>query len=130
MMRGIAGLFAVVFLAALAGCGAGGMGGMGPFATHQDLGKPSKVGAGTVRYDPLGKTLRVTGAGANVWGKEDAMQYVWTKASGENLTLAADVALDAATQGAVEHRKAMVMIRQSLDLDSAYADACVHGNGM
>src|SRR5207237_4391976 len=64
------------------------------------------------------------------WGKEDAMQFVWTKATAENLTLAADVALNAATQGANEHRKAMLMIRQSLDNDSAYADACVHGNGM
>src|SRR5689334_2508674 len=127
MMRGIAGLLAVVFLAALSGCG---LGGMGPFATHGDIGPPSKVGSGTARYDVATKTIRVTGAGANVWGKEDAMQFVWTKASGENLTLAADVAFDPATQGAIEHRKAMVMIRQSLDPDSAYADACVHGNGM
>ena len=72
----------------------------------------------------------MTSAGANVWGKHDDMQYVWKKVSGDNLMLAADVAFDKATPGAIEHRKAMLMIRQSLDPDSAYADACLHGNGM
>ena len=71
----------------------------------------------------------MTGGGANVWAKEDNMQFVWKKASGD-ITLAADVAFDKATQGAIEHRKAMLMIRQSLDPNSAYADASLHGNGM
>ena len=32
--------------------------------------------------------------------------------------------------GAVAHRKAALMIRQSLDADSAYADVAVHGDGL
>ena len=29
-----------------------------------------------------------------------------------------------------EHRKAGIMVRQSLDTDATYADVVVHGNGM
>jgi Tol biopolymer transport system component len=32
--------------------------------------------------------------------------------------------------GKNEHRKAVVMVRQSLDADSAYADVALHGNGL
>jgi Tol biopolymer transport system component len=45
-----------------------------------------------------------------------------------------DVALSADVHfigtGAVAHRKAMLMIRQSLDPDSAYADVALHGDGL
>ena len=53
------------------------------------------------------------------------------KASGD-VTLAANLDSRPATAGRaiVQNRKAVVMIRQSLDQDSPYADACVHGNGM
>jgi hypothetical protein len=40
------------------------------------------------------------------------------------------MALDKASAGTIEHRKAFLMIRQGLDPNSRYADACLHGNGM
>ena len=32
--------------------------------------------------------------------------------------------------GAVDHRKAVLMIRQNLDRDAAYADVALHGDGL
>ena len=45
-----------------------------------------------------------------------------------DLALAADVAFVGA--GTEPHRKACLMIRQSLDADSAYVDAALHGDGL
>ena len=53
---------------------------------------------------------------------------VWKKVSGD-LSLTADVELAAAAASSSPHRKAFLIFRQSLDPDSAYADAAVHGNG-
>jgi TolB protein len=44
------------------------------------------------------------------------------------VTLTADIAF--LEKGVNEHRKAGLMIRQSLDADSAYADAALHGSGL
>ncbi len=44
------------------------------------------------------------------------------------LAIAADVQFVGAS--AAQHRKAVLMIRQSLNSDSAYADAVSHGNGL
>ena len=49
--------------------------------------------------------------------------YVWKKVSGD-VSISADIAF--ATKGGEEHKKAMVMFRQSLDADSAYADLAAH----
>ncbi len=124
MIRYLASLLAAGCLAVLAGCA------IGPFTRQQDIGQPSKVGAGSASFNAASGTLRLTGGGANLWGREDDLHFVWKKVSGDNFTLAADVVFDKATPGAVEHRKAVLMIRQSLDPNSPYADACVHGNGM
>jgi TolB protein len=78
-------------------------------------------------YDAASGEYRITGGGANVWGAEDAFYFVWKKASGD-MTLTADVQFMGTS--AAEHRKAMLMIRQSLDPASAYADAVSHGSGL
>jgi hypothetical protein len=62
-----------------------------------------------------------------VWGTADAFYFVWKKAS-EDITLSADVQW--VGTGSAEHRKAVLMIRQSLEPGSAYADAVSHGNGL
>lgn len=101
---------------------------LGPFTNHQDIGTPSTPAPGSASYDPSAKKLTITGGGANVWAKEDDMHFVWKKQSGD-ATLAADIDWSPETPGVVAHRKAMLMIRQSLDTDSSYADATLHGNG-
>ncbi len=78
-------------------------------------------------YDPARGEYRITGGGANVWGTADAFYFVWKKLSGD-VTLAADVQWVGTS--AAEHRKAMLMVRQSLDPGSPYADAVSHGNGL
>jgi TolB protein len=78
-------------------------------------------------YDVAKGEYRVTGGGANVWGTSDAFYFVWKKVSGD-VTLTADVQWVGTS--AAEHRKALLMVRQSLDPGSAYADAVSHGNGL
>ena len=78
-------------------------------------------------FDPATGEYRITGGGANIWGTSDAFYFVWKKVSGD-LTLTADVQFVGAS--AAQHRKAVLMIRQNLDPDSAYADAVSHGNGL
>jgi TolB protein len=78
-------------------------------------------------YDSAKGEYRITGGGANMWGAADAFYFVWKQASGD-MTLSADVQWVGAS--AVGHRKAVLMIRQSLDPGSAYADAVSHGDGL
>lgn len=99
--------------------------GFGVFTTNADVGSPSH--AGSVQFDSARKTYTVTGGGANMWSTNDAFQFVWKKVSGD-VSLAADIKI-IGTEGDA-HRKACLMIRQSLDTDSAYADAAFHGNGL
>jgi TolB protein len=69
----------------------------------------------------------VSGSGANMWFTQDAFHFVWTKAIGD-LSLAADISF--VGKGAEPHRKACLLIRQSLDADAAYVDAVLHGDGL
>ena len=62
-----------------------------------------------------------------MWAKADSFHFVWKKASGD-ISIAADVAFPTATGN--PHKKAVLMIRQSLDADSAYVDAALHVVGL
>jgi TolB protein len=104
------------------------------FAQNHDLGvftNESSVGQTPpgvkALYDPAKGEYAITGGGANVWGTTDAFYFVWKRVSGD-ITLTADVQWVGTS--AAEHRKAMLMMRQSLDPGSAYADAVGHGNGL
>jgi len=79
------------------------------------------------QYDPANGEYRITGGGANIWGTSDAFYFISKKASGD-MTLTADVQWVGTSSA--EHRKAVLMVRQSLDSASAYADAVSHGNGL
>lgn len=78
-------------------------------------------------FDPATGEYRITGGGANMWGAVDAFYFVWKKASGD-LTLTADVQFVGTSSA--QHRKAVLIVRQSLDPGSSYADAVSHGNGL
>jgi hypothetical protein len=79
------------------------------------------------QYDAAKGEYRITGGGANMWAATDAFYFVWKKASGD-LTLSADIQWVGTS--AAEHRKAVLIVRQSLDPSSPYADAVSHGNGL
>jgi len=98
---------------------------VGIFEGNQDVG--SVLHAGSTEYDAAHKTYTLAGSGENMWFKADAFQFAWKKVSGD-VSLAATI--DFIGKGVNEHRKAVVMIRQSLDADSAYADIAVHGSGL
>jgi len=112
-------ILAIGCLAAI--CGAGNL---GPFESNTDVGiTPQK---GKVEFDGASE-YKVTGGGDNMWAATDAFHYVWKKVSGD-IALTADVHFIGT--GAVAHRKAALMIRQTLDPDSAYADVALHGDGL
>jgi hypothetical protein len=98
---------------------------LGIFTDESSVGQTPP--GGKVVYDPAKGEYKITGGGANVWSAVDAFHFAWKKASGD-MTLTADVRwVGTSTVG---HRKAMLMIRQSLDPGSAYADAVSHGDGL
>lgn len=97
---------------------------LGAFTDSGDVGGPSKKGS--TEFDASTGQYRITGSGANIWAKRDQFQYVWREMSG-NFTVTAT--MEFLGQGA-EHRKAGIMLRQSLDSDAAYGDIVIHGNGM
>ena len=78
-------------------------------------------------YDAGKSEYRITGGGANMWGATDGFYFVWKRASGD-VTLTADIQWVGTS--AAEHRKAVLILRQSLDPGSPYADAVSHGNGL
>src|SRR5579862_1507813 len=98
---------------------------LGLFENHADVG--SVLHAGAVEYDAARHSYTVSGSGENMWFAADAFQFVWKKVSGD-VTLTADVSFIG--EGKDAHRKAVLMIRQSLDADSVYADVARHGDGL
>jgi hypothetical protein len=102
---------------------------LGLFTDQTDIGPPSTPGPGSAVYDADKKAFTVTGGGENIWAATDAFHFVWKKMSGD-LTLAATIEFAPPAAGADPHRKAFIMIRQSLEPTSPYADACLHGNGL
>jgi TolB protein len=97
---------------------------IGDFEDHVDVGETRP---GSASYDAAKKEYRITGGGANMWGSVDAFHFVWRKVSGD-MTLTADVELLGV--GSQPHRKAGWVVRQTLDPDSPYVSAVVHGDGL
>jgi TolB protein len=98
---------------------------LGIFDGHSDVGAVQHPG--TVAYDAARATYTITGSGENMWLGKDAFQFVWKKMSGD-ASLAADITFP--HPGGNPHRKAALLIRQSLDANSVYADAALHGVGL
>jgi TolB protein len=98
---------------------------LGLFSDQGDVGIVRHSGG--AHLDAARDVYVVSGSGANMWFADDAFHFVWKRVSGD-VNLSADIRfLD--TNG-VAHRKACLLIRQSLDANSAYADAAQHGNGL
>lgn len=100
-------------------------GAVGQFAHHADIGSPEI--AGTATYDASVQEYRLAAGGINLWGPTDQFHFAWNEMKGDFI-LRARVQLIG--QGVDPHRKLGWMVRSSLDANSAYADACVHGDGL
>ena len=98
---------------------------VGYFEGSGDVGAPALAGSTT--YDAQAQTYTIVGAGTNMWATRDEFQFVWRKLSGNFIvrTHAAFVGT-----GVDPHRKIGWIARKSLDADSAYVDAAVHGDGL
>ena len=116
--------FAFLILA-LSALPAPAQGALGVFEKHTDVGATKH--AGSVQFDAARGAYTISGGGANMWFTNDAFHFVWKKVS-EDVTLAANVTF--VGDGGDPHRKACLLVRQSLAPDSAYADAALHGDGL
>src|SRR3954469_13944013 len=101
-------------------------GDLGVFEAATDVGSPGKPG--NVAFDAAKSTYKISGGGANMWFTNDALHFVWKKVSGDG-SLAAEFLIPP-SEGGDPRGKAVLMIRQTLDKDSAYADAALHGDGL
>src|SRR5262245_15476269 len=97
---------------------------VGVFEGRTDVGKV--LHAGTVVFDAAKKSYALTASGHNMWATEDGFHYVWKRVSGD-VSIAADITWN--NFAGNPHKKAVLVMRQSLDADSAYADAAAHGDG-
>ena len=117
---------ATVFILTLCLAGNGnGDSRLGVFEGSGDVG--TVLHAGSVSYDAATGKYTVAGSGENMWFKNDAFYFMWKKASGDQV-ISADVTF--VGEGKNPHRKAVVMIRQSLDANSPYVDIARHGEGL
>jgi TolB protein len=110
---------------ALAGFTAGGQGQIGQFQDSGDVGSPAL--AGTTAYNPVTQRYALSAGGTNMWANRDEFQFAWRKLSGDFI-LQAQIAFVGA--GVDPHRKAGLIIRSTLEADSPYADAVIHGDGL
>ena len=98
---------------------------LGPFTTVSDVGEVSRNTL--VTYDRSSGIYFISAAGENLWGERDAFGFVSREMKGD-VSIGARVRF--MSKGGHEHRKAGVMLRQSLAPDSVYVDAVVHGDGL
>jgi TolB protein len=97
----------------------------GLFEEHTDVGvllHPSNF-----VYDSEKHTYSITASGENVWFDKDNFHFAWIRVGGDGI-IQADIAF--VGKGVNPHRKALLMVRQTLDADSPYVDIALHGNGM
>ncbi|MFP5230164.1 MAG: TolB family protein [Acidobacteriota bacterium] len=100
---------------------------LGLFEGQTDVG--SVTPPGSASYDSASQNYTLTAAGANLWGTADAFHFLWKKVSGD-VTLTADLSFPETAGEHSPHRKAILIVRQSLDASSPYADAALHGAGL
>ena len=96
----------------------------GAFTNSDDVGAPPLKGS--AEFDAGTGEYKITGTGADIWAKADQFHYVWRPMSGNFAVTATAKFL---TDG-IAHRKAVIMLRKSLDSDSPFVHLAIHGDGM
>jgi TolB protein len=98
---------------------------LGIFEGHADIGTHIKPGSAV--YIPQTGQYVVTGAGSNIWDDHDEFQFVWKKMKGDFIISCRAEFLGAWVD---YHKKVGLMIRKSLDGNSAHVNTVVHGDGL
>src|SRR5688572_19022046 len=96
---------------------------IGMFDHHQDVGNPKLKGSAI--YNEKDQSYEVTGAGKNMWAKDDQFHFLWKKIKGDFIIQAS---VEFIGKGTDDHRKIGIIARDNLTANSRYADACVHGD--
>src|ERR1700749_3600653 len=98
---------------------------VGMFDGHQDVG--TVLHPGSTVFDQAKQSYTLSGSGENMWCGTDDFQFTWKKMS-DDVAISADIAF--VGQKGNNHRKAVLMIRQSLDGNSPAVDIARHGEGL
>jgi hypothetical protein len=98
---------------------------IGIFQGQSDVG--SALVPGSASFDSASGEYTIHSAGYNVWYMRDEFRYLWRRASAD-VSLAADVRFP--DPNGYGDRKAVLVIRQSLDDDSKEVVVSLHGAGM
>ena len=98
---------------------------IGIFEGQSDVG--AALVPGSSSYNEATKQYTISSAGYNMWYNRDEFRFLWKKMSGD-LSLAASINFPD-TAGYFD-RKAVLIIRQSLDDDSKEAMVALHGGGL
>jgi hypothetical protein len=98
---------------------------IGVFDAQTDIG--GAVVAGDASFDPASGRYTIHSAGYNIWYTRDEFRYLWRKLSGD-VSLAATISYP--VPGGYGDRKAVLVIRQSLEDSSKEIMAALHGAGL
>jgi TolB protein len=98
---------------------------LGIFEGNTDVG--TNVKPGSAQFIPATGQYIISGAGYNVWADHDEFQFVWKKMKGDFIISTRAEFLG----GWVNyHRKVGVMVRKTLDGNSAHVNTVEHGDGL
>jgi hypothetical protein len=98
---------------------------IGMFEGQSDVG--SALVPGNATHDAATGSYTISSAGYNVWYTRDEFRYLWNKMSGD-ISLAADISFP--DRNGYGDRKAVLVIRQTLDDDAKAVVVALHGGGM
>ena len=96
----------------------------GAFASSNDIGAPPIKGS--AQFNSSTREYTITGSGTDIWGRADQFHYLSREMSG-------DFAVTATTKFLTDgnaHRKAVIMLRKTLETDSPFVHLAIHGDGM
>jgi len=113
----------LLLICLLAGLAFAQTGKFGAFTNSDDVGDPPIKGSAD--FEASTGHYRITGSGSDIWGKADQFHYVWREMSGNFAFTASAKFL---TEG-IGHRKAVIMLRKSLETDSPFVQLAIHGDG-
>ena len=95
------------------------------FPETKNIGDP--VISGNMLFNPDSQTYELTGSGTNMWLDKDEFFYAARKVNSDFILTSK---VEIATKTGDTHRKMGLMIRQSMDASSSYADIVLHADGL
>ncbi|OFX54548.1 MAG: hypothetical protein A2066_04035 [Bacteroidetes bacterium GWB2_41_8] len=95
------------------------------FPETKNVGNPAI--SGSLIHNSENQTYEVTGAGTNMWLDNDEFFFAARQVSGDFILTSK---VDILTKTGDAHRKMGLMIRQTMDANSQYADIVLHSDGL